>query len=148
MNNIPELAFNIAGAPLLIFWALIIFLPKWKWTDRIYQTKLPLLYLAAIYSVVVFYGILQDPAPFATLLNPNLESVQTLLGTETGASAAWIHFLCFDLLVGTLIWRRALEKGHSFKWVSPNMALTLFLAPFGWLVFEVTSSTLLKRTTA
>lgn len=139
MNSFPELIFNIAGAPLLFFWALIVFFPKASWTDRFYRTKIPMLYLAGLYSIVVIYGIVQDPEPFATLLNPNLASVQSLLSTEIGASAAWIHFLCFDLLVGTIIWRQALEKGHSFWWVSPNIVATLFLAPLGWLIFEVVS---------
>ena len=139
MDTFPELIFNLAGAPLLVFWFLIVFLPKWSWTDKLYRTQLPLLYLAVLYSIVVVYGIIQDPGAFATLMDPNLASVKLLLGTDTGASAAWIHFLCFDLLVGTLIWRKALKKEHSFWWVSPNLMLTLFLAPLGWLVFEVTS---------
>ena len=144
MESFPELIFNIAGAPLLLFWFLIVFLPKWSWTDKIYRTQLPLFYLAALYGIVVIYGLIQDPAPFATLMDPTLASVKVLLGTDTGASAAWIHFLCFDLLVGTLIWRKALKKNHAFWWVSPNLVLTLFLAPLGWLVFEITSRILCR----
>ncbi|MEM8885911.1 MAG: ABA4-like family protein [Planctomycetota bacterium] len=136
MENFPALAFDLAGLPLLIFWLLIVLLPKWSWTDRIYRTKLPMLYLAVLYGAVVVYGLIVDPAPFATLLDPDLPSVQALLGSEIGASAGWIHFLCFDLLVGTIIWRAALERGHSFLWVSPLLVLTLLLAPLGWLFFE------------
>ena len=139
MDNFPNLVFEVAGAPLLVFWALIVFLPKWSWTDRFYRTKLPMLYLAALYSVTIVYGLLTEPAMFATLLDPDLAGVQALLGSEVGATAGWIHFLCFDLLVGTIIWRRALEKDHSFLWVSPIMVITLFLAPMGWLLFEVIS---------
>ena len=145
MNSLPEFIFNLAGAPLLIFWFLIVFLPKWSWTEKIYQTKLPMLFLAVLYSIVVIYGIVTDPAPFATLADPNLQSVQALLSSEVGASAGWIHFLCFDLLVGTLIWRRALDKGFRFIWVSPIMALTLFLAPLGWLTFEIANFVLTRR---
>ena len=145
MDNFPNLVFEVAGAPLLIFWALIVFLPKWSWTDRFYRTKLPMLYLAALYSVMIVYGLLMEPAMFATLLDPDLVGVQTLLGSQIGATAGWIHFLCFDLLVGTIIWRRALEKGHSFFWVSPIMVLTLFLAPMGWLLFEIMSFLLERK---
>ena len=144
MDNFPNLVFEAAGAPLLIFWFLIVFLPKWSWTDRFYRTKLPMLYLAVMYTVMIVYGLVTAPASFAALLDPNLAGVQTLLGSEIGATAGWIHFLCFDLLVGTIIWRRALDKGHSFFWVSPVMVLTLMLAPMGWLVFEVTSFLLEK----
>lgn len=144
LANFPELMFDVAGFPLLLFWALIVFLPRWSWTDRLYRTKLPMLYLATIYTVVVIYGLAVDPEPFVTLLNPNLTSAQALLGSEIGASAGWIHFLCFDLLVGTIMWRRALDKGHRFVWVSPLLAFTLFLAPMGWLIFEVTSFLLVR----
>ncbi len=139
MENFPNLVFDVAGAPLLVFWFLIVFLPTWSWTDRFYRTKLPMLYLAAMYTVIVVYGLATNPSAFAILLNPDLAGVQTLLGSAIGATAGWIHFLCFDLLVGTLIWRRALQNGHSFFWVSPIMVLTLFLAPMGWLLFEVVS---------
>ncbi len=145
MEIFPTLIFDLAGAPLLVFWFLVVFLPKWSWTDKIYRTKLPMLYLAVLYSIVVIYGLIVDPAPFAILLAPDLPGVEALLGSEIGASAGWIHFLCFDLLVGTIIWRRALEKGHSFFWVSPTLVLTLFLAPMGWLIFEVTTFFLAKK---
>ncbi len=145
MDNFPELIFDLAGAPLLLFWFLIVFLPKWQWSDLIYRTRLPMLYLATLYSVIVVYGLIVEPEPFATLLDPDLASVQVLLSSEIGASAGWIHFLCFDLLVGTLIWRRALDKQHSFFWVSPLLVVTLMLAPLGWLVFEVTSYLLNRR---
>ncbi|MEM6513407.1 MAG: ABA4-like family protein [Pseudomonadota bacterium] len=145
MESFPNLVFEVAGAPLLLFWALIVFLPTWSWTERIYRTRLPMLYLAVMYSVIVIYGLVTEPAMFATLLRPDLAGVQTLLSTEIGATAGWIHFLCFDLLVATLIWRRALDKAHSFIWVSPVMLLTLFLAPMGWLVFEALSYLLSRR---
>jgi hypothetical protein len=139
MDNFPKLIFDLAAAPLLLFWFIIVFLPKWTWTEKLYQTKLPMLYLGLMYTIIVVYGLIVDPAPFATLLNPTLGSVQALLGSEIGATAGWIHFLCFDLLVGTIIWRRAIAKKHSFFWVSPLLVLTLFLAPMGWLIFEVSS---------
>lgn len=145
MANFPELIFDLAGAPLLVFWALITFLPKWSWTERLYASKAPMLYLAVMYTLVVAYGLSVDPAPFAVLLDPMLSSVQVFLASDIGASAAWIHFLCFDLLVGTVIWRRALDQGHSFLWVSPLLVLTLFLGPMGWLLFEVTSFLLRPR---
>ncbi len=144
MDSFPRLIFDLAGAPLLVFWFLIVFLPVWSWTDKLYRTKLPMLYLAALYSAVIIHGLIVDPSMFAILLDPDLAGVQTLLGSEIGAAAGWIHFLCFDLLVGTIIWRRALDKGHSFIWVSPILALTLMLAPMGWLLFEVISIFLRK----
>ena len=148
MESLPALLFNLAGAPLLVFWFLIVFLPKWSWVDRLYRTKLPMIYLAVLYSIVVIYGLITDPSAFAILLDPNLAGVQELLSSEIGAAAGWIHFLCFDLLVGTIIWRRALDHGHSFFWVSPVLVLTLFFAPMGWLLFEVVRFMVLKLRTS
>lgn len=143
--SFQEIAFNIAGAPLMIFWALIVFLPKWKRTVWLFESKAPMLFLASIYSVVVLHGLATDPGAFAVLANPTLSGVQQLLSTPTGASAGWIHFLCFDLLVATYIWKMARKRGHSFLWVSAIQPFVLMLAPLGWLMFEIVSFIVTRR---
>ena len=144
MEISPKFMFDLAGAPILAFWFLIVFLPKWHITERIYREKVPVFYLAIIYSVVVIYGLITQPEFFITLLDPDLKGVQQLLSSEIGATAGWIHFLCFDLLVGVILWRHSLNHGHSFLWVSPILVLTLFLAPLGWLLYAISSCALRK----
>jgi hypothetical protein len=77
---------------------------------------------------------------------PTLPGVQALLGSPGGASAGWIHYLCFDLFIGALVWRTALRRGQSFAWVSPLLILVLMVGPLGWLSYEAVSWITASRT--
>lgn len=59
----------------------------------------------------------------------------TLLGSSTGATIAWIHFLAFDLLVGRWIYLDAEERQISTWLMLPALFLTLMLGPTGFLLY-------------
>jgi hypothetical protein len=123
----------------------LIFAPVSKFTYFIFQKYIPIVYLALLYSVLVISGLINDPAPLETLMRPTLPAIRDMFGTNYGAAAGWVHFLCFDLFVGYFIRNQAIKRGHSFKWVSPLLFVSLMIPPFGWLVFESTSYFLRKK---
>jgi hypothetical protein len=49
--------------------------------------------------------------------------------------AGWVHYLCFDLLLG--LWQRneAARIGLSRWWLLPCLFLTFMFGPIGWLAF-------------
>ncbi len=136
-----EFLFTIGNALILPCWALIIFFPRSRVTDRVFRRSgfSPLHLLALIYVLAVVPALLASPEALVALARPTLEGVMALLGTESGAAAGWIHYLCFDLFVGVTVWKTAAERAHSFLWVSPILAMVLMLGPLGWLCYEVTS---------
>ena len=91
---------------------------------------------ALFYVLAVVPAVLADPTALAVLMQPTLAGVQGLLGSPGGASAGWIHYLCFDLFVGVAVWKSARERKHSFSWVSPVLGLVLMFGPLGWLTYE------------
>ena len=144
-----ETLFNITGLPVLFGWITLIFFPKSKLTARVFKLPLIPAFFALCYSAVVMPTLFKNPEAMATLSNPTLYDVKNLLSTLGGATAGWIHFLCFDLLVGSFIWKKAIERSYSFYWVSPTLFCTLMLGPLGWLIFETirfTKSFRSKRT--
>jgi hypothetical protein len=50
-------------------------------------------------------------------------------------AAGWLHYLAFDLFVGTWIARDAAQRGRSHLVVLPCLALTFLLGPAGLLAY-------------
>ena len=93
METILSLSFLLV-AP---FWLLMILVPHWHWTSRIMRSPLVVAPAAALYLVLV---LPQFVTVFLVVLNPTLPTVAALLGAETGATIAWVHFLAFS----TCLW--------------------------------------------
>lgn len=145
--NMPGLVFEWANLLVLPCWALLIFLPRAAVTGLVFDHPRlgPPHLFALFYILAVVPAVLADPAALAVLMQPTLAGVQGLLGSPGGASAGWIHYLCFDLLVGVMIWRSARRRGQRFLWVSPLLLLVLMVGPLGWLAYESVSWALRNR---
>jgi hypothetical protein len=137
-----EFLFSAGNAFVLPCWALLIFFPNSKLTRFLFEDSRfsPALVLAVFYAFSVVPALLLNPDALAVLARPTLNGVQVLLSSEQGAAAGWIHYLCFDLLIGITIWKTARKKHQSFLWVSPVLVLVLMLGPLGWLIHQGGSS--------
>jgi hypothetical protein len=60
-----------------------------------------------------------------------------LFTNEWAALAGWIHYLAFDLLVGTWEVKDSQERGISHWFVIPCLVLTFLLGPIGFLLYTV-----------
>jgi hypothetical protein len=134
--------FEIGNLVILPCWALLIFFPKSRVTQRVmgHPRLSPPHLLALLYALVVIPTLATHPEALAALARPTLDGVQQLLGSASGAAAGWIHYLCFDLFIGIHVWRTAQKREQTFLWVSPLLALVLMLGPLGWLSYEVLSN--------
>src|SRR5262245_21239537 len=92
-----DVIFSLSNLIVLPFWALMLFLPHWRWTKRIIASPLIAVPTALLYTALI---LPQLGRLFAALANPELNTIAALLGTPAGATLAWAHFLTFDLLVG------------------------------------------------
>jgi len=128
----PDTAFALANGLALPAWIALAASPpaaRWTpWTWRITGLVLPLFY-------AVLYGAL-----LAVHWPPgggfdSLPAVRTLFDAPGALAAGWIHFLAFDLFVGTWIARRAGQIGIPHALVVPTLALTCLFGPAGLLAF-------------
>ena len=124
--------FQLSGLLVMPFWALMIFLPHWGWSQRIVASPLIVLPSALLY-VALFLPAAMGAVPL--LLNPTLGEISLLLGTPEGATIAWVHFLAFDLFVGRWVYLNAKERDLSAWLVSPILFLVLMAGPLGMSIY-------------
>lgn len=65
----------------------------------------------------------------------SLREVALLFEHDWMLLAGWVHYLAFDLFVGSWQVRDARRLGIPHAAVLPCLVLTLFLGPVGWLLY-------------
>lgn len=134
--------FNISNLLVLPFWLLMILAPHWSITKRVMKTYWVLVPAALLYSVLVLPDMF---SLFGELASPSLDSVAMLLGNPAGATIGWIHFLAFDLFVGRWAYLDSRKHNISAWLASPALFFTLMLGPFGFLLYLVIRTIILKQ---
>lgn len=126
--------FRLSNLLALPFWALMILVPRWRWTTRILKSPAISAAPAAMYAVLVLPR-LGDIWP--VISQPALGAVAALLGSPAGATIAWAHFLAFDLFVGRWMYLDSQERRFSAWLMAPVLFLTLMLGPAGFLLYVI-----------
>jgi hypothetical protein len=125
-----EQIFTIVQFVALAGWLLIAILPRWKYTRYfVLSGAIPLLLAVAYLAVVVLY-FSRAEGGFDSLPN-----VMKLFTNEWMVLAGWIHYLAFDLFVGSWEVQDAQRSGVSHVLVIPCLFLTLMFGPIGFLVY-------------
>jgi hypothetical protein len=127
-------AFELSNLVVLPFWAFMVLVPTWSVTRRVIASPWIVAPPALIYLVTLL--------PVATMvlpevINPVQARIASLLGTPTGVTLAWAHFVAFDLFVGRWIYCDSQSRVYSAWWVSPLLVLTLLVGPVGLLIYLV-----------
>jgi len=126
--------FSLSGLAML-GWALLIFLPGWRFTRLVAQTAVFPLYLSVLYAVGVVSVFLEMGPGFMADFG-SAEGVLALLATGPVALVAWIHILAFDQVVGVLIFRDNMRGRFVPLPVQSVLLLaTLMLGPLGFLTY-------------
>ena len=128
MNTI----FSLSSLLVMPFWFLMIFLPRWKYTKTLIASPFIIVPAALLYAFVIIPNI---GTTFMLLLNPNLESVSKLLGSSSGATIGWVHFLAFDLFVGRYAYLEGQKRNFNVFLMGFVLFLILMYGPLGMLIF-------------
>jgi len=127
-----DMLFQLSNLLVLPFWLLMIIFPRWQRTQQIIKSHAIIIPIALLYSALVLPSL---HTILPQLANPTLGIVQQLLGTDAGATTAWIHFLAFDLWTGRWVYLDAQERGIPVWLVSICLACVFMVGPFGLLVY-------------
>jgi len=135
-----EQIFSIANLISLLSWLILLVAPRWTVTRKIILSGAIPLLLSAAYLVLIglFFG--KAEGGFDSLPN-----VMKLFTNEWATLAGWIHYLAFDLFVGTWEVKDAQERGISHGFVIPCLILTFLFGPIGFLLYSILRYFLSKR---
>ena len=124
--------FSVANSVAVLCWILLAILPDRRWVTRsVTGTALPALFAVAYVAIVVAV-FPQANGSFSTLAG-----VMELFANPWLVLAGWLHYLAFDLLIGTWEARDSVERGVPRWALIPCLFLTLMFGPAGWLVYRV-----------
>ena len=132
MISAPTL-FSASNTIALAGWlalSLSVFVPAVRpWTWRITGLVLPALFAVA-YLGALATGLSAGTGGGFT----SIAEVRALFSDDHALTAGWIHYLAFDLFVGTWIARSGLDAGLSPLLILPCLVLTFLVGPVGLLL--------------
>jgi hypothetical protein len=131
----PQQIFPIANSVALVAWIMLAALPRPGVTKMITTKVVPSL-LAVVYTAIAVSVFWRTAGGFSTL-----SGVGMLFSNPWMLLAGWLHYLAFDLLVGSWEIQDARERGIPHWTVVPCLALTFFFGPAGWLMYTILRTT-------
>lgn len=127
-----EQIFSIANLIALLGWLLLIIAPRWIVTRKIVLSGVIPLLLSAAYLILIILFFGKSEGGFGSLAD-----VMKLFTNEWSVLAGWIHYLAFDLFVGTWEVKDAQARRISHWFVIPCLFLTFMLGPIGFLLYSI-----------
>ncbi len=127
-----ETIFSIVNTLALVSWVVLLIAPRWKYTRKIIISGAIPLLLSVAYLVLIITTFGKADGGFDSLAN-----VMKLFTNEWAALGGWIHYLAFDLFVGSWEVKDSQEKGVSHWFVAPCLVFTFLLGPIGFLMYRI-----------
>lgn len=124
-------AFNMLALAGWITLAAGVVLKRNFLRDTIAGLWLPVLFSAA-YAALILFFFADAPGGFGSLAD-----VQLLFTAPWAALAGWVHYLAFDLWMGSRIARESDALGLPRWPLIALLPLTFLFGPMGYLAFEV-----------
>lgn len=123
-------AWSLISFSSVPFWIAMILAPRSRATAWLIERAAPLhAGLSVIYSIALVTAAAKadERVDFGSLA-----SVSRAFQQPEAMLAGWTHYITFDLLVGSWIWRQALAEGRSARL---SLLLTWWAGPMGTGLF-------------
>src|SRR5687767_367245 len=130
-----EQVFTVTNTIAILCWVLLAALPGRRWVTEVVTGKAVPAFFAVLYAGIVATTFAGAEGSFSTL-----SGVATLFSNRWLLLAGWLHYLAFDLLIGTWEARDARERGLPHWFLVPCLFLTLMFGPVGWLLYVTVAS--------
>lgn len=127
-----EQIFAIANSVSVLCWILLAILPNRRWVTDVLTGKAAPALFAVTYIAIVVAVFPRAEGTFSTLAG-----VTQLFSNPWLLLAGWLHYLAFDLLVGTWEARDSIERGVPRWLLVPCLFMTLMFGPLGWLSYMI-----------
>ena len=124
----PDQIFAIVNPLAALSWLALIVLPRRA--AMVTGRNVPAIF-AAHYVALIAVNWSGADGGFGTL-----PEVARLFANRWLLLAGWVHYLCFDLLIGTWEVQDAQARGVPHLLVVPCLILTFLFGPAGWLLYK------------
>jgi len=126
----PETIFQICNSVTPVGWVLLLVAPRWRWTKQIILSALLPLLLGLVYLtlIVLYFG--EAEGNFNSL-----EGVMKLFDSPFTVVAGWVHYLAFDLFIGTWEVTNGQKLGIPHMLLIPCLVITFLFGPIGLLLY-------------
>lgn len=122
--------YSLVNTLVLLPWLLMLVAPKWKWTQNIiFSFAFPLLF-AGVYLFLLVLYFNEGSGDFSTL-----EGLTALFSNKKLVLVGWLHYLAFDLFVGSWELSDAQKNGIKHLLLVPCLLLTFVMGPVGLLLY-------------
>lgn len=135
-----EILFSAAGALATAGWLCLAFLYRFR-TIRFLLTSVVIPGMLSVLYVFLIARGWGSGGGFGSLAE-----VAALFESHTLLLAGWVHYLAFDLFIGTLIIYDAEDCGINHWLVVPIGFLTFMFGPAGLLAYILLKAVLKKQT--
>jgi hypothetical protein len=125
-----EHVFLIANLTALAGWLVLIFMGRHRWVQALVTGAVVPLLLSVVYTALVLTHWGETKGGFGSLA-----AVQALFSNEWMLLAGWVHYLAFDLFIGSWEVRNANRHRISQWLVIPCLVLTFLFGPAGLLLY-------------
>ena len=131
-----ETAYMAINLGVLPAWLLLFFAPNLGLTKKLVHSGLyPALY-STLYAVLLaramFFGVAADGDGMATVAG-----ISAFFSHPNGVLIGWVHYLVFDLFVGSWIARDGARRGIPHYQLFPSLFFALMFGPVGLLLYMV-----------
>lgn len=128
----PDSLFQLASAAVLPGWIALAAAP-WGRARAVLAARVIAVLLAGLYVSLLVAGLTGDGPPAGAGFD-TLAGVALLLSSPQALLAGWVHYLVFDLWVGS--WQ-AEDNALPHALLLPCLALTFLAGPTGLLVYHL-----------
>ena len=128
----PEQLFALANLLAVFCWIVLAILPHHRWVTDVATGKAAPALFASAYIVIVIAVFPRAEGSFGTLAG-----VTELFANPWLLLAGWLHYLAFDLLIGTWEARDSVEHGLPRWLLIPCLLSTLMFGPLGWSLYMI-----------
>ena len=126
----PETLFSISNTVALVGWIFLILVPRWKWTTQFITPFLIPLLLGLVYVTLIGTNFGSSGGDFSSL-----EGVKTLFANDYVLVAGWVHYLVFDLFVGSWILRDSQRREINHFIIIPCLLGSFLFGPAGLVLY-------------
>ena len=136
----PDTLFTYCNYFAMLGWFILILSPLHKLLQNLVKTTVIPILLASIYLFIMITNFGTSAGDFGSL-----QGIMLLFSDENIVLAGWIHYLAFDLWVGSWELNDAKKRGIHHLIMIPCLLITFVFGPIGLLVYLIIRSIRVKR---